>query len=200
MVIRSVNSPFANQIESGLGDGEVNAILEIFNRVGMRDWLQNNPFQKLEIAPRVFLWLGQKRIEVYGVYDYQTNEASIATTRDSADYAQALIWGRTDKLSHTGRTSLEAIQFTALHELGHRIHAILRDSNGVEFGSTQKLPRTNAVSNYAKSVYTEYFAETFVAWVLYRTELFVNDFLGYGMMLRALNALGIEVIAYDFNT
>ncbi len=200
MVIRRVNSPFANQIESGLRDDEVNAILEIFNRIGMRDWLQNNPFQKLKIEPYIFLWLGEKRIEVHGVYDFETKKASVATIRDSDSYAQALIWGKTDKLNHTGRTALEAVQFTALHELGHHVHGFLRDSNGLEFGSTQKLPRTNAVSNYAKSVYTEYFAETFVAWILYRTELFVNDFLGYGMMLRALDALGIEVTEYDFNT
>ncbi len=58
--------------------------------------------------------------------------------------------------------------------------------------------KTNGVSNYAKSAEVEYFAETFVAWILYRTELAVNDELGYGMIQRALKALVIEVKEYDF--
>ena len=99
----------------------MSTILEIFSRIGVLDWLQHNPFQKLEISNQVFLQIGQKSIEVYGVYDYETNEASVATTRDSDSYAQTLIWGVTDKLSHTGRTRLEAIQFTVL-ELDTHIH------------------------------------------------------------------------------
>jgi hypothetical protein len=64
------------------------------------------------------------------------------------------------------------------------------------------MPRTNAISEYAKiqARPEEYFAETFAAWVLYRVELSVNDELGYGMMQRALETLGVEVQEYEFSS
>ena len=127
------------------------------------------------------------------MYSYQDKIAQICVTRD--DYGQEFEWGKIDKVSNTAKTLLQAIIFTFLHELGHHIHAALRDIDKFRFGMTLRVIRTNAISNYAKSplLQLEYFAETFAAWVLYRAELRLKDQFGYAMIAAALAVLELEI-------
>lgn len=122
--------------------------------------------------------------------------------RNRGEWGENLDWGRIDKLSYTGRSEFEAVQFTVLHELGHHLHACLNQVNKLQFQFSLRMPRTNAVSTYAKKSVRpeEYFAETLAAWVLFRVELFIHDELGYGMIERALKVLGIEVQEYELSS
>ncbi len=190
-------TPFAENLESTLDEHDTQVILEILGKIGIQHWLSDNPFKEIKFVNQSYL-LGN---EVNGWYSYQTRETEINVTRNQNDWGQSLDWGQVYSLSQTGRSRLEAVQFTVLHELGHHIHAMLYQNNANMFRQTMMTIRSNAVSNYAKTPQkpVEYFAETFVAWVLYRVELFVNDQLGYGIIQRALKALSIEVNEYDFN-
>jgi hypothetical protein len=186
---------FAKHLQSHLEIHETIALLQIFSRVGIDNWLHDNPFSALHIRKDVML----HGIPVNGWFSYQENTATIATSRDSKEWAEQLVWGRTDRLSLTAPTAFEAIQFTLLHELGHRLHlALLFDA--ALFRMPWLLPRSDAVTNYAKSANAEeYFAESFVAWIFYRTELFAQDQLAYAMIQRALDALGIEVFDLGYS-
>jgi hypothetical protein len=197
MVAAEVKTPFTENLETVLDDAQTQAILEVFDKIEISQWLAQNPFKKLALVERSYVF----NTEVRGWYDYVTREAEISATRDTGEWGQRLEWGKVQKLSQTGRTILEAVQFTGIHELGHHIHAELNQKNPLQFKLSLKMPQTNGISEYAKTPRRseEYFAETFAAWVLYRVELSVNDELGYGMIERALKALGIEVKEYEFN-
>ncbi len=196
----SMRTPIAEDLESDLDDSQTQKILEIFDKVGLSEWLVSNPFKKIKLTSKVYTQINHDFIEVNGLYSYQTMKAEIATSRDTTEYGHSLDWGRIDKISHTGRTALEAVQFTALHETGHHIHAVLRYLNKLQFVMTMNPVRSNAVSNYAKVASPiEYFAETFAAWILYRTESLIFDNTGYGMIGRALEAVALRVGEYDFN-
>jgi hypothetical protein len=187
---------YANHVMLSLNQEEIDGLQSIFSKIGIADWVDKNRFSNLTFSHSVPL----NNDFVNGWYDYQTSEAHVATKRSNKEFNQKLLWGKVEALSHTGRTLFEATQFTLLHELGHHIHAKLRDHDLQMFGQTMRPIRSDAVSNYAKIERPiEYFAETFVAWVLYRVELSVHDELGYGIIQRALKTLGIEVIEYDFN-
>jgi hypothetical protein len=195
-----MKTAIAENLESTLDDQQTQAILEIFNRIGIRNWLEQNPFKELKFVPKVYMEMDNVSVEVSGFYSYQQRKAEVGLLRDNEEYKKFLQWGRTQKLSHTGQTLLQAIQITLLHELGHHIHAQLREIGSSEFVVAMQLPRTNAVTNYAKSPRpVEYFAETFAAWVLYRPQLSKRDTLGYAMISRALKILSIEVNEYEFN-
>ncbi len=189
---------FAETIESVLNELETQAILEILIKIEISHWLEQNPFKHLAFVKKAYL----NQTEVNGWYSYETRVCEVSTSRSKHEYTQNLNWGKTDKLSQTARTEQEAIQFTLLHETGHHIHAILQERNLLMYNLTLRATRTNAVSNYAKTPLRprEYFAETFVAWVLYRTELLVHDGLGYGIIERALKALALKVGEYDFGS
>jgi hypothetical protein len=182
---------------SSLSQAEIEALQNIFSSIGIADWLNNNPFSSLTFSESVVL----NKTLINGWFDYQTGEVQISTQRSEREFNQELNWDKVEALSHTGRTLFEATQFTLLHELGHHIHAKLYANNLPMFQQTMMAIRSDAVSNYSKHPQrkTEYFAETFVAWVLYRTELLVNDKLGYGILERSLKVLDIEVSEYDFN-
>jgi hypothetical protein len=197
MVVTKVEPLFAENLESILDDSQTQAILEIFNKIGVNQWLAQNPFKKLALVEQSFI----ENAEVSGWYGYNTREAEISVIKNINQSGQQLDWGKVDKLSHTARTVLEAVQFTIIHELGHHVHNAYRQVNPLGFRQSMMAIRSNAVSNYAKlrDRPAEYFAETFVAWVLYRIELSVHDELGYAMIERALQALEIEVNEYDFN-
>jgi hypothetical protein len=190
-----VNTPFAKSIESILDERETYRLLNIVKQIGLAAWLEQNPFHKLEFLSKVFLY----EQEVHGVYSYKNQIAIIGTSRDSFDYGHDLNWGKISKLSLTSKTVFQSVQFTFLHELGHHLHAFLYLQQPIEFDMSMRMVRTNAVSQYAKTPNrrVEYFAETFVAWVLYRTELLIFDEFGYGMMQRALRTLLLEVGEYD---
>ncbi len=192
-----MTSPFAENLESTLSESDTEAILEILSKIGIQHWLSVNPFKEIKFVNQSFLF----GVEVNAWYDYQTRETQISTVRTRQDWGEHLDWGKVNKVSQTAQSELEAIQFTLLHELGHHIHAHYRLANTLAFRQTMTIPTTNAVSNYAKTIDRpqEFFAETFVAFVLFRVELSVYDQLGYAMILRALEALGIEVKEYDFN-
>jgi hypothetical protein len=190
-----VETLFANQLESVLDEAQTQAVLEILNKIGLREWLEQHPFTVLVFEEKVFIF----EREVSGYYNYRTSEARIAVTREPTEYNQVLEWGRTDKLSNTATSLLQAIQFTLLHEVGHRVHAVLQKADVFGFEMSLRAVKSNAATNYAKTPASlvEYFAETFVAWVLCRTELFIYDNLGYGMIYRALRVLELEVREYD---
>lgn len=184
-------SPFAVVLESVLDQAQTLAVLDIFVQIGVAAWLEKHPIRRLGFQTQIVY---QGRV-LQGVYSYKDNTMEIAVTRAASSYGQTLEWGKTDKVSNTALTLHQAMQFTLLHELGHHLHAALLEYDRFEFAMTLRAVRTNAVSNYAKTPLEpiEYFAETFVAWVLYRTELLIYDNLGYGMIQRALKILALEL-------
>ncbi len=181
-------------IKTSLDVTETQLILEIFDKIEAVQWLVKNPFRQITLAKKIYF----NGKEANGMYSYRTQEMEISTSRSIPDYGKSLNWGKIQTLSMTGRTELEAIWFTGLHELGHHVHKVLLETNKAQFGMTILAVRTNGVSNYSKTAEIEYFAETFAAWVLYRTELALYDQLGYAMIERALKTLALEVKEYDF--
>lgn len=65
MVAAEVKTPFADNLESTLSDHETQAILEIFEKIGIRSWLTQNPFKQIKLVGRSYI-LGT---EVHGWYD-----------------------------------------------------------------------------------------------------------------------------------
>lgn len=166
-------------------------ITAIFEEIGVDQWLTERPFIQLQFVNRCFL----NDREVSGWYSYQHQTAEIALDRSFDCYGQPLEWGKIQVVSYVSDTLLQATQKTLTHELGHHIHMALRELDLSMFRQTMTTVRTDAISQYAKTISKpeEYFAETFVAWIFHRTELMEYDKLGYAMMERALKMLKLEV-------
>jgi hypothetical protein len=182
-------TPYADVLFSELPWENIAQITEIFKRIGVAGWLEQNPFSSLEFS-RVVVNEGE---EVGGWYDYAKKSAAIALTKAQDEYGKECVWGRISKLSAAATTPEEAVQRTLVHELGHHIHKKLGEVDPEQFLGTHITPRSNSGSRYGMVNPREYFAETLVAYVFHRTELYVDDQLGYGMMARALKRFGLEV-------
>ncbi len=192
---------FALHLESDLDEVQTQAILKIVYQIGMGDWLAQNPFTELQFLSSVYMEINGFHIEVSGFYSYQQRSAEIGVSRDSSEFGRAFYWGQIEKMSQVAKNFQQSIQITLLHELGHHLHAELKELGSSEFGVALRLPRSDACSLYAKSLRpVEYFAETFVAWVLYRNQLAKNDPLGYAMIDRSLGFLGLEVGTHEFDS
>jgi hypothetical protein len=187
--VRNPHILYADVLVTELSPESVSQITEVFNRMGISDWLEQNPFSSLEFS-RVIMDEGE---EVSGWYEFATLKVAVALSKNQSEYEQELIWGQMSKVSTAAATPEEAVQRTLVHELGHHIHRKLGDIDPMQFNIIFRGVGSNAVSNYAKTRGSEYFAESFSAYTFHRTELFFHDQLGYDMMERVLKALGIEV-------
>jgi hypothetical protein len=184
------NTPYANTLVTELLPDEVAQITAVFDQIGVSHFLEQNPFLALEFLPNVVL----DGREVNGWYDYKQRSSAISLSKEQDDFGQPLNWGQVGSVSTVAKSVPDAIQRTLVHELGHHVHRTLGAIDSGQFGTTLRMVRTNAVSNYAKIDALEYFAESFSAYVFHRTELIFYDEFGYGMIERALKCLGLEVI------
>jgi hypothetical protein len=192
-----MQSPYTRQLKYTASTDQMNALLFIFDQIGIRQWLSENPFSGLEFRDKVVL----NQNEVNGWYSYKDRNAQIALARDETSFGAVLDWGQIQSVSTVSSSSIEAIRKTMVHELGHHVHGHLLANFPELFGITMRTIRSDAISNYAKSPKRpeEYFAESFAAWVFHRTDFIVFDQQGYATMDKVLNTLGIEVREYEFS-
>jgi hypothetical protein len=180
---------YAFEVFSDISETETKNVLQVFETSAIAAFLRTNPFRCLSLRQEV-KFQDQK---VFGLYSYQTSEAEICVSRASNEYGVTYQHQRFWSVSSLANTALQAVQITCLHETGHHIHAYLREIDLQQFAQTMLVPRTNALSQYGMSRNLEYFAECFAAYVFKRTELLMDDLLGYAMIERALTRLGIVV-------
>jgi hypothetical protein len=180
---------FADTLVTELLPESVSQITEIFDRMGVAGWLEQNPFSSLEFSPSITI--GTR--EYGGWYDFPTQSAAIALSKTPDEYGQELIWGKISKLGVAAATPDEAVQRTLVHELGHHIHKKLGNMDSRAFNMIVRAVTSNGGSHYSRKNGLEYFAESFSAYTFHRTELIFHDQLGYDMIERALKTLGIEV-------
>ncbi len=172
-----------------LSEEQTKVILAVLEEAGLQIFVQKYPFRSLEFRSDVQL----KARVVQGFYSYQTQDAKINVDRDITDFA--VVYKQQDfwSISSLAKTPIGAIRGTLIHETGHHLHNHLKSLNPSVFRHTMLMPRSSALSQYGTQNNPEYFAETFAAYVFLRTELLVQDKLGYDMMNLALNALELQV-------
>jgi hypothetical protein len=168
---------------------QMQKIVLVLEESGLASFLRSNPFALLEFCTDLNL----QNHSVHGMYSYQTTEVKINVNRDNNDfgqtYNQQLFWS----ISTLANTELDAIRRTLIHETGHHLHNTLRTLDSNFFRSTMLMPKSSALSQYAMQNNPEYFAEAFAAYVFQRTELLVQDKLGYDMITKSLSILGLQI-------
>lgn len=187
---------FAKEFESDLSEAENEALVALFEQVGLSSVLRANPFAYLRLKPSVYLENSPKS----GWYSFDEGGAEISISRDSNEYGQTFEWGLIKKLSCTAPDEFGAVLRTLVHEIGHHLHQLLKVKDLVRFKQTCITPCHNACSYYGTVNGLEYFAETFAAYIYFRTELIVHDGVGYTMLESALESMGVKVNEYDPGT
>jgi hypothetical protein len=182
-------TPYAQVIETHVGQDHIDRLTQIFSEIGVAKWLEEHPLSRLELSHAVF-YQGQS---VNGLYDFLECTIKIATTRDSNEYGKVFEWQRIYSVSSTGKTPIETVQITLVHELGHHIHKILGDINEECYIETLRCFPLYSGTSYGQRSRFEYFAESFALYVFYPTELLVKDPAGYGMIEKTLGVVGLEV-------
>lgn len=173
---------------SSLTDEEIQKIVEVVDSAGLSEFLGRYQLHQIEFMPTVVV----DGRSVNGIYYPEDARVEVAITRDTRG------WGlsRDDQdfytLSQGGRSLLEAIQRTLIHEVGHHVHEVLRRQHPQLFLQTCLYPRSDGITPYARANAREYFAESFAAWVFARAELLIYDKIGYGMIETDLKALALK--------
>ncbi len=188
-VLLKVKSFFAQNIITELDDFQTSQLLDILGQVGLGSLLEHFPFTSLQFVAEV-LYQGR---QVNGVYDFKRGIAEIALSRADSDFGMSYAKHQFWSISSLATTSKQAITRTLIHETGHHLHSILRSEDRVLYGRTLILPSSNGISQYATVDPYEYFAECFSAFVYQRTEFFVDDVVGYGIMQAVLERFGVKI-------
>jgi hypothetical protein len=184
------HTPYAPILETHLGQDHIDRIVQIFEEIGVTQWLEQNPLSQLHFTREVF---SDFNTSVNGMYSFLTATLHVATQRDRATYGKTFEWGAVHSVSTTGVLQIDAVQRTLVHELGHHIHATLGKVDLESFNKTMRAVFLRGGTTYSKRDNIEYFAESFALYVFYPTELLVKDVDGYGMIEKALGVVGLEV-------
>jgi hypothetical protein len=187
-LILEVKSLFAKHIESPPFK-ELHDILLIPEQIGLLQFLEQHPLERLRFADRVAV----NASEVNGLYLFSAQEANINLTRNLQDFGQVYQKQNFWSISCLADTPSLAIQRTFVHELGHHVHQILRQLDISLFRSTMMIPTSDSLSQYGLGNPLEHFAESFAAHIFHRTELLLNDSLGYAMIERVLARFDLKI-------
>jgi hypothetical protein len=103
--VRNPHIPYADVLVTELSPEGVSQITEVFNRMGMSDWLEQNPFSSLEFSAKVFF----DGREVGGLYDYEARMASVSLSKSPDEYGQEFVWGKISKVSAVSNTPEEEV-------------------------------------------------------------------------------------------
>ncbi len=180
---------FSQTFFSILPEEQTSKILAVLEEAGLEMFLQKYPFHSLEFRSDVRL----KTSVVQGFYSYQTQDAKVNVDRDTNDFAATYKQQDFWSISSLAKTPIDAVRGTLIHETGHHIHNLLKSEQPDIFRHTMLMPRSSALSQYGMQNNPEYFAEALAAYVFQRTELLVQDKLGYDMIVLALNALNLQL-------
>lgn len=184
-----MESPFAKTIVSELTNSQTSQLLDFLGQIGLGNVLKRFPFIGLHFLPSI-LYQGRY---VHGVYDFKQGIAEIALNRTVTDYGCSYVKQQFWSISSLAATSEQAIARTLIHETGHHLHSFLRSEDRFLYGRTLNLLISNGISQYATLDPYEYFAECFSAFVFQRTEFFVDDVIGYGIIQGVLDRLGVRI-------
>gem|GEM_PF-1478846 len=183
------SSPYALETVTHLSADQLERLTGIFKDIGVDEWLEQNPLNRLELSKEVL----DDGVAVNGIYSFTNKTIQVATARDKREYGRAFEWQRVYSVSSTAQTPFEAIQRTLVHELGHHVHNVLRRLNEPQFVQTQRANFLQAGTVYGKRNPLEYFAECFALYVYFPDPLERKDPSGYVMLEKALHRVGLEV-------
>ena len=154
------------------------------------DYLTKKPLAELRFAPT----LARGSNGRYWYAGPHARQLEVATARSSASFGRPWQPGQSWSVSSSATTQREAERATLRHEIGHHIH--LGDSSkavntivAAAFAKAKKASRF--ITQYAKSNADEYFAESYVAYYLRRSDLRQQDPNGYMMVEAVLRERGI---------
>jgi hypothetical protein len=180
---------FCNELFSTLEVHETAQVLQIYDDIGLTKFLSFFPFQKISLLSKVII----NNSEVNGIYSYRGNYCEIGVLRSEKDFGQVFSYQNFYSLSSLATYPTRAIQVTAIHELGHHVHAFLQKSYPQFFRKTMQIPIVFGLSQYSRKDNLEYFAECFSAFVFCRAKLLQHDQIGYNMITEVLEILEMEV-------
>jgi len=181
---------YAGEIVTHLNQDHIDRLSGVFDDIGAAQWLEKNPFGRLELTKEV---LDDDGSLVNGLYDFRDATVQVTTKRDKAEYRKTFEWQRVYSVSSTGRTQAEAVQKTLVHELGHHIHGVLKRTDPDFYEQTRRAVLLAGGTQYAQGNFYEYFAESFALYTYQRPALLERDPRGHAMIEMALKRVGMEV-------
>jgi hypothetical protein len=170
---------------SQLSARDTQTVLRGFNQAGLVDYLKTRPLQELSFAP---LPQPQKGF-LAAQYDEIEARLIVHPTRPAQTYKQAFKPQTLETFSQTARNRLEALKFSAIHEIGHHLLADLRNRPGWLARLQQAAKKGLPISRRAAVDWEEYFCECFSAYTFNPRALQAFDPVGYAIIKAAREEL-----------
>jgi len=165
-------------ISSDLSQQKTGEVLSALNRPEVLDFLKANPIDKITISRS-----GGKQS---GEYDWRHKTVAINSARKlGVQYGAEFHPGKSPTLSAATSDRLESMRRTLLQETAHHIENSVPGISKIvraAFASSSKSP----ITRYAGVNAEEYFAESFVAYMIDRKMLADYDLNGSRMVEQAL--------------
>lgn len=159
-------------------------VLRGIQTAGLMEFLRHEPLASIEFLV----------IPANGRYFWPSKRLQVKADRAAHSYGEHFIAGKVWSVSSAGRTRLDAIRRSLVHELGH--HVLLRGDSAIHGLAQQaySASRGRRISLYADEDWIEYFCETFTAYAFHRAALRKHDPHGHGMMQKVEEVLHAQVI------
>jgi len=172
---------------SVLSRSKTKQVFRAINTAGLEGFLREHPLARLDVV-RVQVIGGR---QINGEYDEQTQELWVNARRSEQTFAQPFKLGATSTVSALALTLLEAIRRSLIHELAHHVFSRKIFATPLE-GAVIKAAKLGTPLTFRASVGAkEYFAECFVAYTYERDLLQQHDPVGYAMIRKVREELGL---------
>jgi RHS repeat-associated protein len=173
-VSMSAPTPRTTHEEAHTLNGEA-IFQEAVRNAGLEEYLRKNPLREVEYIQGALLTEDYRGRLVRSNGEYFPGLANVALSMDRppSTYGDSFANGRPESIGSCGVGSVDAIQRTATHELGHHVREKIGGTMRTELETLwqQETEAGRHITDYAGSSYEEYFAESFTAYHYHPTEL-----------------------------
>lgn len=181
------------EVKSVLTKTDTKRILRAINKAGADQFLRDHPLERIEFASELL----DEEIDTLGIYRRRKNGmANIAlnVSRPSTSYGQKQsVDTLPETISSLGKTNIEALRRSLIHELGHHLISTRIKSTDLESAIMIARKRGGRVSLRADARnWQEYFCECFVAHTFERDLLLTTDPDGFAMIKVIRERLGFK--------
>lgn len=176
--------------QRGVAQSTADDLLESVDDPGLLGFLEKKPIASLSIRKQAKVG----RTAVNGWYDTLSTDLEVGAARASSTFGTPFTPGAVHSISTSAATREDATKATLKHELGHHVHLVQPRSASdavVNAAYGRALKSSTFITRYAKSSSREYFAESFAAYYLRRSELQAYDPNGFAMVEEVLTLRGV---------